>query len=106
MNALQTNRESWANIMLQLFCSSCPQTNALFCYENGNQATSWIRHTVSITNSFSTIYSISAADLDGDGDNDLIRTSGNGEVAIYQNQTILGVKKYASSNGVLVLNPA
>jgi len=82
------------------------QTSAFFWYENNNVGSSWVRHTLSITNMFSSIYGVSAADLDGDGDNDLIRTSGNGEVAIYENQMTLKNTEFKNDDLVLVPNPA
>ena len=82
------------------------QTSAFFWYENINGGSSWERHTLSISNMFSSIYGVSAADLDGDGDNDLIRTSGNGEVAIYENLMTLKSTEFEKDNLVLLPNPA
>ncbi len=82
------------------------QTDAFFWYENINDASLWIRHNLQMTSTFSTIYGVSAADLDGDGDPDLIRTSCNGEVAIYENQLLLNINKYEQNNFKIFPNPA
>jgi len=83
------------------------QTNAFFWYENVDGGNSWIRHTISIGFEIpTTIYGVRAADLDGDGDNDLIRTSLNGDVAIYENQLVLSIGNIEKPNFKLFPNPA
>ena len=82
------------------------QTTAFFWYENVNGGSSWIRHTISIANMFSSLFGVSAADLDNDGDVDLIRTSGNGEVALYENQLFLKNAAFKLDRLILYPNPA
>ncbi len=82
------------------------QTNAFFWYENVDGGSSWIRHTISIGLDQTTIFGVRAADLDGDGDNDLIRSSTNGDVAIYENQLNLTVGENTVANFVVYPNPA
>ena len=81
------------------------QTNSFFWYENVEGGSSWIRHTLSTGPSGSSIFGVSAADLDGDGDNDLIRTSSNGEVAIYENMLIVDVPKMNTDMFTISPNP-
>ncbi len=81
------------------------QTNAFFWYENVAGGSSWIRHTISTGFNFSSIYGVRAADLDGDGDNDLIRTSSNGDVAIYENQLVLKIADVEKKSYTIFSNP-
>ena len=81
------------------------QTNSFFWYENSNGGTSWIRHMITTGFNGSTIYGVRAADLDGDGDNDIIRSSSNGDVAIHENQVSLTRKDYQQSNFNIFPNP-
>ena len=81
------------------------QTNSFFWYENSNGGTSWIRHMITTGFNGSTIYRVRAADLDGDGDNDIIRSTSTGDVAILENQVSLTRKDYQQSNFNIFPNP-
>lgn len=81
------------------------QTNAFFWYENINLGSSWLTHVVPTGFTPSVIHGVRAADLDGDGDNDLIRSSGNGDVAIYENQVALRRTNFDKSNFKIFPNP-
>ncbi len=82
------------------------QANAFFWYENVDGGSSWTRRTISTGFNQSTIFGVRAADLDGDNDDDLIRSSSNGDVAIYENQVNLNVETTAAVNFTFFPNPA
>ncbi len=82
------------------------QTNAFFWYENEMGGSSWVRHTISIGFNGSSIFGVRAEDLDGDGDQDLIRSSSNGDVAIYENQLILSLDELVKVGFKMFPNPA